>query len=244
MNLLQMISQQGLVAWTVLVGLLVLSLLVWAAIVIKTLSLRRSDRAYDALQRAVTQRRAFPDVRAWCWDQDNNLFARIVLAGASEMEAIGGAPSPETHVWDSQRASLSRAMGQAMRREEIRTSRGMPVLATAGNVSPFIGLLGTVWGIMRSFHEIGAQGAASLAVVAPGISEALLATAAGLFAAIPAVIAFNYFRSRINEQRARMQDVADEVINLLEHERLGDLMSGRMERPSFRSSGAAAREDA
>jgi biopolymer transport protein TolQ len=88
----------------------------------------------------------------------------------------------------------------------------LPFLATTGNITPFVGLLGTVLGIIDAFREIGAQGTASIAAVAPGVSEALVATAAGLFTAIPAVIAYNYFLTRIRRTAARMDTVTIELL--------------------------------
>ena len=96
----------------------------------------------------------------------------------------------------------------------------VPFLATTGNTAPFIGLFGTVWGIMNSFHGIGLRGSASLAVVAPGISEALVATAAGLAVAIPAVIAFNYFMQKIRIIESELQSFSADFLNIIE----GDLI--------------------
>jgi biopolymer transport protein TolQ len=94
--------------------------------------------------------------------------------------------------------------------ELIRLERLLPSLATTGSATPFIGLFGTVWGVMNAFHGIGLRGSASLAIVAPGISEALIATAAGLAAAIPAVIAYNYFVSRLRVMAIEMENFASE----------------------------------
>lgn len=94
----------------------------------------------------------------------------------------------------------------------------VPFLATTGNTTPFIGLFGTVWGIMNSFHGIGLRGSASLAVVAPGISEALVATAAGLAVAIPAVIAFNYFMQKIRILESELQSFAADFLNIIERD--------------------------
>ncbi|MFO7605079.1 MAG: protein TolQ [Desulfurivibrionaceae bacterium] len=97
-------------------------------------------------------------------------------------------------------------------------SRNLAFLATTGSATPFIGLFGTVWGIMASFHEIGKSGSASLAVVAPGISEALVATAAGLAVAIPAVIFYNYFSNRVAEMESEMQSFSADFMNLIERD--------------------------
>ena len=94
--------------------------------------------------------------------------------------------------------------------------RFLPFLATTASAAPFIGLFGTVWGVMSAFHGIGQQGSASLAVVAPGISEALIATAAGLAAAIPAVIGYNYFVGRVRHWTTEMDNFALELANLIE----------------------------
>ena len=112
---------------------------------------------------------------------------------------------------DAVMQGTERAMRVALSREEEKLDKHLPFLATVGSTSPYIGLFGTVWGIMNSFFQIGAQESSSLAVVAPGISEALFATAIGLFAAIPAVIAYNRFSARVNGYEAKLQRFADKV---------------------------------
>ena len=99
-----------------------------------------------------------------------------------------------------------------------RMTQMVPFLATTGNTAPFIGLFGTVWGIMHSFAGIGQRGSASLAVVAPGISEALVATAAGLAAAIPAVIAFNFFMNKIRIVETELQSFSADFLNIIERD--------------------------
>ena len=103
----------------------------------------------------------------------------------------------------------------------------VPFLATTGNTTPFIGLFGTVWGIMNSFHGIGLRGSASLAVVAPGISEALIATAAGLAAAIPAVVAYNYFSRRVAVFTSEMDTFASDLLSVIERQHLKQQASSR-----------------
>ncbi len=100
--------------------------------------------------------------------------------------------------------------------ESVKLERRLSFLATTANTAPFIGLFGTVWGIMDSFREIGVRGTTSLAVVAPGISEALIATALGLATAIPAVLAYNYFLGRLKRILSRMENASMYLINLLE----------------------------
>lgn len=111
---------------------------------------------------------------------------------------------------------IDRAMKQVSSNQIVRLEQNLSFLATTGNSTPFIGLFGTVWGIMEAFHKIGQRGATSLAIVAPGISEALIATAFGLFAAIPAVIAYNYYLSRIRRIVIEMDNFTAEFISLFE----------------------------
>lgn len=114
----------------------------------------------------------------------------------------------DRHVMERTAAHL--AQGQISRLESF-----LPFLATTGNIAPFVGLLGTVLGIIDAFREIGTQGTASIAAVAPGVSEALIATAAGLFAAIPAVIAYNYFLTCIRRTAFQMDSVVVELLALI-----------------------------
>jgi len=111
---------------------------------------------------------------------------------------------------------VERVLAHAIQEQITRAEAYLPFLATTGNITPFVGLLGTVLGIIDAFHQIGAQGTASISAVAPGVAEALVATAAGLFAAIPAVIAYNYFLSRVRQMAFRMDRFAIELTNALE----------------------------
>ena len=113
---------------------------------------------------------------------------------------------------------IQRVLKKAISRETGRLEKAVSFLATTGNTTPFIGLFGTVWGIMNSFRGIGVKGSASLAVVAPGISEALIATAMGLIAAIPAVVAYNHFVTRINRMAVEMENFAGDFLNIVERE--------------------------
>lgn len=114
--------------------------------------------------------------------------------------------------------NLKRCLQKTETRSVNYLSHNLSFLATTGSATPFIGLFGTVWGIMASFHEIGKSGSASLAVVAPGISEALVATAAGLAVAIPAVIFYNYYSNRVAEMESVMQSFSADFMNLIERD--------------------------
>lgn len=117
--------------------------------------------------------------------------------------------------------NVNRALKRSVNVELTRLNRLLAFLATTGNTAPFIGLFGTVWGIMNAFRSIGIKGSASLAVVAPGISEALIATAAGLAAAIPAVVAYNYYLNKVTVLTLDMENFSSEFLNIIERHVLG-----------------------
>jgi len=156
-------------------------------------------------------------------ESDDLIFspvAQLFRAGYSElmrMKKIQGSTDPTSH--DTSINGLADSVERALKRTTIqqgsRLNKALSFLATTGNTAPFIGLFGTVWGIMESFRGIGMRGSASLAVVAPGISEALIATAAGLAAAIPAVVAFNYFNNKASEMRSEMDAFAADFLSLV-----------------------------
>ena len=153
--------------------------------------------------------------------------AAVFNTGFSELKKInkirnrGEGSNPET--LEMQLATLDN-LKRAIRKEEDQQLNKLgsllPFLATTGSATPFIGLFGTVWGIMVSFHDIGQRGSASLAVVAPGISEALVATAAGLAAAIPAVIFYNYYSNKLTNVQYNIQSFSTDFINLVERDLL------------------------
>lgn len=185
-SIVGMVLNADPVVQAVMAGLVLASIACWALIlekIVRMLSLRRARRE---IERA-GQGQGFSG-------QERSRLAKVVYA-AAYAEATEGAASDETQ--NDRRARLERAMRTAMRSELKRLESGLPFLATLGSAAPFIGLFGTVWGIMNSFTAIASQKDTSLAVVAPGIAEALFATALGLAAAIPAVIAYNQFAVRL-----------------------------------------------
>jgi biopolymer transport protein TolQ len=136
-------------------------------------------------------------------------------------ELMPANPSPQPATADGQRklaeelASIDRTLKRVAGTEITRLERALTFLATTGNATPFIGLFGTVWGIMDAFRQIGFRGSTSLAIVAPGISEALIATAAGLFAAIPAVVAYNYYLNKLRVVNSQMESFSAEFLNIV-----------------------------
>jgi biopolymer transport protein TolQ len=154
--------------------------------------------------------------------------AAVFSAGFSELQKInkirnrteGDTGNESLDMQLATMDNLKRAIRKAESQELSNLGKSLSFLATTGSAAPFIGLFGTVWGIMASFHDIGMRGSASLAVVAPGISEALVATAAGLAVAIPAVIAYNFFSNQLNEIENEMQNFSTDFLNLVERDLL------------------------
>jgi biopolymer transport protein TolQ len=149
-------------------------------------------------------------------DLTQGYLVKIFDAGYEELKNIREENSGSLVDKERRLMSVSRALASAQIREGERQEAFLSFLATTGNSAPFIGLFGTVWGIMDSFRNIGLAGSASLAVVAPGISEALIATAAGLFTAIPAVMAYNYFANRVRVMAGDMEAFSSEFLSIIE----------------------------
>lgn len=199
-----MFMSADIVVKVVMVGLVFASLLTWTVCVAKMLELRSVARLarqrFSILEGHTTLARAAQN----CGDADDAV-AQLVRSAAQEAELSD--VTYDSGFTDRVALRLERVQTAVAR----RVARGTGILATIGATAPFVGLFGTVWGIMNSFFQIGQQQNSSLAVVAPGISEALFATALGLFAAIPAVIAYNRFSQRVNLFEARLQRFADRV---------------------------------
>ena len=197
--------QADIIVKLVMIGLLIASIWTWAIIIAQWVKLRRVLRATDRYERDFWKTQ---DVDAFQEGHkgDDLPIAKVVQAGLIEWRR-----STKTKAIDLEgtRARLATAMGATIAAEVDRLSDRLNILATVGSVAPFVGLFGTVWGIMRSFTAIAAEQNSSLAVVAPGIAEALFATALGLFAAIPAVVAYNRFSHGMNRLEARLNRFAD-----------------------------------
>jgi biopolymer transport protein TolQ len=146
----------------------------------------------------------------------NSSLARVFKAGYLEMQKLAEqSPMTNGHLHHSGIENLERSLRKQVDQEIAAMESGMTLLASTGSTGPFIGLFGTVWGIMGSFQKIGATGSASLAVVAPGISEALIATAIGLAAAIPAVVLYNHFISRVRKQEMDLNNFTADFLNVV-----------------------------
>jgi biopolymer transport protein TolQ len=214
-----LIAHSGWVARAVLVLLLVFSLVSWAIILYKGAALHRA-RSQSATFLDIFRRSAkFSEVNAVCPQLKASPLVGVFQAGYLEVnQQVRGASAPAPSGRPTVRSleSLSRSLARAAGVEVTRLERRLSFLATTASVTPFVGLFGTVWGIMDAFGDIGRMGSANLAVVAPGISDALITTAMGLFAAIPAAVFFNAFTSRVKVLGSMVDDFALEFLNIVE----------------------------
>jgi len=194
-----------IVVKAVMVGLLLASIWTWAIIIAQWLKMRRAARENERFERDFWKSDdidRFYDTRG----KEDFPSAKVLAAGITEWRRSTSGKKVDR---EGTRSRLAVALNAAISSEVDRMSNRLNILATVGSVAPFVGLFGTVWGIMRSFTDIAGQQSTSLDVVAPGIAEALFATAIGLFAAIPAVIAYNRFGHGINRMEARLGRFAD-----------------------------------
>jgi biopolymer transport protein TolQ len=210
-EIIDLVGETGPVAQVVLLILLIFSLVSWAIILSKWSLLRRARVQSGRFIRAFRKARQLQDVSSVA-----EQFRPSPLVGVFE----NGFEEYRRQVSNSgvlrNLVAIQRAMQIAVSEEMTRFERNLPWLAITGAVTPFVGLFGTVWGIIDAFHGLGTAGAATLRAVAPGISEALITTAAGLAAAIPAVIAYNFIGSSIREFAARGDDFSLEMLNAVE----------------------------
>ncbi len=198
----------------VMIGLLLASIWTWTIIIGFAARLRKTARASEKFEREFWKAEDV-DTLYKIHSSSDLPSAKVFAAGVSEWRRSTSRKAIDR---EGTRARLATAMGAAIAAEIDTLSDRLNILATVGAVAPFVGLFGTVWGIMRSFTAIAAEQNSSLAVVAPGIAEALFATALGLFAAIPAVIAFNRFGHGINRFEARLNRFADGFHSTLSRE--------------------------
>ncbi len=202
---LELFLDADIVVQAVMAGLLIASIWTWMIILSFSLRIAKVRRASAKYEGDFWQTE---DVDAFMKARKGKDIpsARIAGAGLNEWRRSTGGAAIDR---DGTRQRIAVAMESQVASEADDLAERLNFLATVGSVAPFVGLFGTVWGIMNSFFQIGAQENSSLAVVAPGISEALFATAIGLFAAIPAVIAYNRFSHKVNQLESRLQRFAD-----------------------------------
>ena len=214
------IMHSGLVAQTVLLLLLSFSLASWAIIILKYFSIKKARANSHEFLDVFWKLKNFDQIFEISKRYHSSPLAQIFLKGYHELQLLKKPGESEYHsakLGEFGFESLEHTLRKASRSQMANLESLIPFLATAGSTSPFIGLFGTVVGIMNSFAQIGLQGSASLATVAPGMAEALVATAAGLLVAIPAVIAYNYFSTRVRSLSIEMDTFARDFINIAKH---------------------------
>jgi biopolymer transport protein TolQ len=223
-DVLSLIARSGPVAKVVLALLLVFSVVSWAITLYKLREFRKARVQSASFLDVFRKSSKFSEVQAVCRTLTESPLVGMFQAGYAEITAqvrpaAAALPKPgaePTRPTLKSLESVDRALLRASSIELGRLERRVGFLATTASISPFIGLFGTVWGIMTAFQSIGQTGSSNLAVVAPGIAEALIATAAGLFAAIPAVYAYNHFTHDVKMFASEMDDFALEFLNICE----------------------------
>ena len=212
-GLLGLIYAAGPVAKAVLLILFFFSVISWSIAFVKWRQFNRTDEEGDRFFRAVKDADSFKKLISVYRDSQDNAFYRLILACYKEVTSRQKDNSP---LKPEAISAIDNILKITIAEESVKLERRLTFLATTANTAPFIGLFGTVWGIMDSFREIGIKGTTSLAVVAPGISEALIATAVGLATAIPAVLAYNYCLGRLKRILSRLDNAAMYLINIIE----------------------------
>ncbi len=217
------IGRAGLVVQFVLLILLFFSVTSWAIILVKFLYVRRAFKESDYFMEVFWESRDLSVAYKEAKELEGSPLARVFSIGYLELKKIGQQQNPEENLGRPSLGdrftsfeTVQRTLRRAIDMEVTRMTQMIPFLATAGNITPFIGLFGTVWGVMEAFQSIGITGSANLAVVAPGMSEALITTAAGLAVAIPSVIAFNYFMHKTRLIESELQSFAADYLNIIE----------------------------
>lgn len=214
LNPINLFLDADLLVQVVMGGLLLASIWVWMIVISFGLRMARLRKRSDAYEKEFWQARDLDDFQASRGKTDLP-SARVVGAAMGEWRrSLAGKVVDRAGT----RERLGSVMDTVVAAEAEKLADRLNFLATVGSVAPFVGLFGTVWGIMSAFFQIGQEQNSSLAVVAPGIAEALAATAVGLFAAIPAVIAYNRFSHRVNAFEARLQRFADRFLVSLSRE--------------------------
>ncbi len=219
-NVWGMIAELGLAVHVILIILLIFSLLCWTVILVKIRRFHQARRSNEDFEELFWESSDLDQIYGHARRMPEAPMAGIFIEGYRELRRLKESPRTQNPFMDLKvwLETLERSLNKGIQKEMGALERTLPFLATTGNVAPFIGLFGTVWGIMRTFHSIGIRGSASLATVAPGISEALVATAAGLAAAIPAVIAFNGFMSWMARQEVQLHGFASDFLNAIERQ--------------------------
>ncbi|PIP35739.1 MAG: protein TolQ [Desulfobacterales bacterium CG23_combo_of_CG06-09_8_20_14_all_52_9] len=225
-DIIHMVLNASFMVQLVLLLLLTFSVISWTIIILKFRYIRRAFKESAVFLDYFWKSRDFSEALSKAKTLEGSPVARLFRSGYTELKKTVQSGASQGSGQDISPLgarimgidNVKRALRRGITTETTRMTQMVPFLATTGNTTPFIGLFGTVWGIMGSFHGIGLRGSASLAVVAPGISEALVATAAGLAVAIPAVIAFNYFIHQIRTLESELDSFSADFLNIVERD--------------------------
>lgn len=228
LSITDMIFHAGPMGQLVMLTLLIFSLMSWTIVIMKARLFKKVRLDAEDFVESFWSSANLSEAHTAASEFEYSPQAAVFIAGFRELEKINKIRNRKdegggTDTLDMQLATmdnLKRAVRKAESQKINQLGSSLPFLATTGSATPFIGLFGTVWGIMASFHDIGQRGSASLAVVAPGISEALVATAAGLAVAIPAVIFYNYFSNKLDEIDGEISNFSTDFLNLVERDLL------------------------
>jgi biopolymer transport protein TolQ len=220
-DVVSLVTQTGLIEQLVLALLVLFSVLSWGIVLYKTLAFRKADAQTRQFLDVFRRSSKFSEVQAVCRSLSDSPLVGLFQAGYGELNAQlrGAGDKPAAAGARPTLKSLEavdRALLRAASTELAKLEQRVGFLATTASITPFIGLFGTVWGIMTAFQAIGAVGSSNLGVVAPGIAGALIATAAGLAAAIPAVYFYNHFTHKVRTFATQMEDFSLEFLNISE----------------------------
>jgi biopolymer transport protein TolQ len=215
MNVISLITEASFIVQMVLLVLIFFSVFSWAIIFYKRRTIRTAAAQSQRFLKAFRRSKNLSEVNDAAKKCQGSPLAVLFVSGFKEL-AHASRANPQNAETPPKLENLNRVLTKASNAEVSRMEKMMSFLATTGSVTPFIGLFGTVWGIMDAFNRIGILRSASLVTVAPGIAEALIATAVGLFAAIPAVIAYNHFLHKIKDIITEMEDFSLEFLNIAE----------------------------
>ena len=217
-EIFHLILTAGIFAKIVLLILFVLSVFSWAVIFFKVYQIRRAEKKTRHFLELFARADTIHDLRRSAEQSRDNPLYEIFKEGYNRFKEIINGKSGLLSERSAFMNAIDRRLKGTIEDETAYYEGYLSFLATTGNVAPFIGLFGTVWGIIHAFQQIGLQGTANIATVAPGIAEALIATAAGLATAIPAVVGYNYLLNRLRKLTSKMEVFAEELMAFLESE--------------------------
>jgi biopolymer transport protein TolQ len=222
-SIIDMVTHSGVVVQGVLYLLLTFSIVSWGIVLFKLRQIHQARRESEQFAAVFWETKNFSAIHTSALEMKESPVAQVFRAGYQELMRITRARKQATPVEGEPLVNdeggvenIERAMRRAIRLQMTRLERGLVFLATTASTTPFVGLFGTVWGIMDAFRGLGVTKTSSIQAVAPGISEALIATAVGLAAAIPAVMAYNYFSRQIRVLTADMENFVAEFLNIAE----------------------------